>query len=108
MPRSASDPLIDIGPKVEHLPGIPVGHFQLNGDKWRVLDMDAAFLRGRDQEVVVAFALEYGSEQLDERRPADRRLEIVPGAVRRDPHIKVTAEGRVPLFDRGQARARLS
>src|SRR5579862_7078666 len=87
--RSASDPLVDIGPKVEDLSGIPVRHFELDGDKWRVVNLDAAFLHRRDQEVIVAFALEYGSEQLDERGPADRRLEIVPGAVGCDAHIQI-------------------
>src|SRR5262249_430175 len=45
---------------------------------------------------IVALALEHRGEQLDQRRPADRRLEVEPGPVGGNPHVEITTEGRIP------------
>ena len=78
---------------------------ELDRQERRVVDHDAAFLDRRDQEVLVPFPLEHRGEQLDQRRPADRRLQVEPGAVGGDAHVEIAAEWRIPQMDRRRALA---
>src|ERR1700733_3750445 len=100
MLRPASPPVIHIGAEVQHPAGTTILDLELDCEEWRIIDRNPALLHRRDQEIVVAFALEYGGKQLHQRRPADRRLEIEPGAVGSDAHIEIAAERRVPALDR--------
>src|SRR5271155_6054708 len=101
MLRPAGDPVVDIGAEVEHAAGSSgFLDLELDGKERSILDGNAALLDRRNQKIFLAFALEHGSEQLDERVPPDRSFEIVPGAVRRDAHVEVAAKRRVPKLDR--------
>src|SRR5437764_2416686 len=95
MTGPAADPVIDIGAKMQEAAAGFVLDVELDREKRCVIDGDAAFLHRRDQKVLVALALEYGSEQPDQCGPSDRGLLVEPGAVRRDPHVDVAAVGRV-------------
>ena len=100
MVRPARDPIVDIGAEVEHPAGRLFLDIKLDREERRILDLDAALLNGRDQEILFALALEHRGEQLDQRRPADRRLEIEPGAVGGDAHVEIAAKRRIPALDR--------
>ena len=99
--RSACHPVVDIGAEVEHpARRLILRHCKLDGQERRVVDLDAALLHRRDQKVFVALALEHRGEQLHQRRPADRRLQVEPGAVGGDAHVEIAAKRRVPPLDR--------
>src|SRR3984957_11181236 len=98
--RPARYPIVDIGAKVQHAAFGAILDIELDGEKRRVVDSDAALLHRRNQEVTVALALEPRGDRLHQRRPADRRLHVEPGAVGGDAHIEIAAERRVPALDR--------
>jgi hypothetical protein len=100
MAGATRDPVVDIGAKPERRTAVAMLDFQLYGEEWRVLDDQPAFLDRRHQEIFVPFALQHRSEQLYQRRPADRGLQIEPGAVRGDAHVEVPAKRRVPKVHR--------
>jgi hypothetical protein len=101
----AGDPVVDIGAEVK-LPAMPARlDLELDRQERRVVDHDPAFLDRRDQEVLVAFPLEHRGEQLDQRQPSDRRLQVEPGAVGGDAHVEIAAEGRIPQVHRRRALA---
>src|SRR5262249_59184888 len=85
-----------IGAEAERLARVAALDRELDRQERRVVDGDAAFFHWRDQEISVPFPLEHRSEQLNQSRPPDRRLEVEPGAVRGDAHVEVAAERRVP------------
>src|SRR5580692_312953 len=100
MVRPALNPIVDIGAKVQHAAFGAILDIELDGKERRVVDGDAALLHRRYEEVAVALALEHRGEQFYQRRPADRRLHVEPGAVGGDAHIEIAAERRVPALDR--------
>ena len=106
--RPAGDPVVDIGAEVaargRSAPSSTSISTARNGASSTVMPH---FSDRRDQEILVALALEHGGEQLDQRRPADRRLEVVPGAVGGDPHVEIAAKRRVPQVHRRRALFRL-
>ena len=72
---------------------------ELNGHERHIVNDDAAFLHRSDEKVLISLSFEDGSEQLDQGRTSDRGLEIEPSAVRRDAHIEIAAERRIPKVD---------
>ena len=82
--------------EVKHLTAGRPLDLEFHRNKWNVIDRDATLLDRRDEIIFVPFPLEHGSKQLHQRRPADRGLEIEPGAVGGDAHIEVAAERRIP------------
>src|SRR5262245_54778180 len=66
-----------------------------------VVDRDPAFFDWGHQEVLVPFPLEHRGEQLDQGEPADRGLEVEPGAVGGDAHVEIAAKWRIPEVHRG-------
>src|SRR5262245_63938123 len=98
MIASARHPVVDVGAEMQHPAAISLLGLKLDREERRVLDDDAALLDWRDQKVFVPFPLEDRGEELHQRRPPDRGLEIEPGAVRRDAHIEVAAKRRLPLL----------
>src|SRR5262249_35900689 len=92
----ACHPVVDVGAEMQHLAMISLLGLKLDREERRVFDDDPAFLDRRDQEVFVPFPLEDRGEELHQRRPPDRGLEIEPSAVRRDAHIEVAAKRRIP------------
>src|SRR3954469_20081983 len=105
MTGATRDPVVDIGAKPERRTAVAMLDFQLHGEEWRVLDDQPAFLDRRHQKVLVPFALQHRSKQLYQRWPADRGLQIEPGAVRCDAHVEVPAKRRVPKVHRRRALA---
>ena len=61
------------------------------------------FSTGVTRKYLSLLALEHRGEQLDQRGPADRRLQIEPGAVGGDAHVEIAAERRVPQMHRRRA-----
>ena len=57
---------------------------------------------GRHEHVALRVLAQDRGEQLDQRRPADRRAVVEPGAVGGDAHVDLAAKGRVPALDRRQ------
>src|SRR6266545_98713 len=90
---------------MQHLAFLALLRLELDGKEWRVFDGDPAFLDRGDEEILVAFALEDRGEELHQRRPSDRSLEIEPGAVRRDAHVEIAAKRRIPPVHRSALRA---
>src|SRR5262249_58934299 len=80
----ARHPVVDIGAEIQHPALSSLLRPELDREERRILHDDPAFLDRRDQEIFVPFPLENRGEQLYQRRPPDRSLEIEPGAVRRD------------------------
>src|SRR5262245_14396826 len=93
---AAGDPVVDVGAEVEDVARRPIRNLEFDREERRVVHRDAALLDRRDQKIPVAFTLEYGSKQLDQRGPADWRLHVEPGAVGRDPHVEIAAKRRIP------------
>jgi hypothetical protein len=83
----ARHPVVDIGAEMQHLASLGLLRPELDGEKRRVFDDNSAFLDRGDQEIFAPFAFEHRGEQLHQRRPSDRRLEIEPGAVGGDAHV---------------------
>ena len=96
----ARHPVVDVGAEMQHPAVIGLLGPELDREERRVVDDDPAFLDRRDQEVFVPFPLEDRGEELHQRRPPDRSLEIEPGAVRSDAHIEVAAKRRIPQMHR--------
>ena len=102
----ARHPVVDIGAEIQHPASGSLLRPEFDCEERRVLDDDPAFLDRRDQKISVPFPLEHRGEELHQRRPSDRRLEVEPGAVRGDAHIKVAAKRRIPQIHRRRAFAR--
>src|SRR5215211_160097 len=98
-------PIIHIGAEVQRPYGVALFDPHFDGEKWRIIDHNAAFLHRRDQVVMITLALEHRGEQLDQRRTPDRRLEIEPGPIGGNPHVEITTERRVPQVDRRRSFA---
>ena len=96
MALPARHPLVDIGAEGERARRPRPFGFHLDRRERRIVDRDADLLDRRDQEILVALALEHRGEQLHQRRPSDRRLHVEPGAVGRDAHVEIAAERRIP------------
>src|SRR5262249_30917226 len=111
MVRPAGDPVVHIGAEVQRSPRLALLHVQLDRKERRIVDGDAAFLYRRDEEMLVALALENGGEELHQRRTADGCFLIEPGAVGGDAHVDIAAIGRIPQMHRrwalGPGAARL-
>jgi len=84
---------------------LPLGP-EIDGDKGRIIDGDADLLDRGDQKILAPLALEDGREQPYQCRAAYGRALIEPCAVARDPHVQITAKGRVPQMHRRQPLAR--
>ena len=78
---------------------------ELDGEEWCILDKDPAFFHRGDEIILVPFPLEDRGEQFHQRQPADRRFQVIPGAVGGDAHVEVAAERRIPKLDRRRALA---
>src|SRR6266852_194798 len=96
----AGDPIVDIGAKAQRSTLPAALDRELDREKRRVLDDEAAFLDRRHQKILVVLPFEDGGEQLHQRRPPDRGPEIEPGAVGGDAHVEIAAERRIPQVDR--------
>ena len=79
-------------------PSPSAGHCHLDGEEGRVLDLDPDPLDRRDEHISVGVLAQDGREELDERRPADRRADVVPRAVGGDAHVDLAAIGGIPAF----------
>ena len=68
----AGDPVVDIGAEAEHAMVVLAVLLHLDRHERRVVDADADLLHGRDEEMLVALALQDRREQADQR--SDARL----------------------------------
>src|SRR6185437_9541557 len=93
MLRPTGYPVVDVGAKMQDTSVYALLGLHLDGKERRIFDLEAAFLDRRDQEILVALALEHGREQLDESRAADRSFEVEPGPVGGDAHVQVAENG---------------
>src|SRR5262245_14383008 len=82
MAGARRDPIVHIGPEFENASSIALRDFHFDGKKRSIVDDNSNFFHRRNQEMLVAFPLKYGSEQLDQGRAPDRRLLIEPGPIR--------------------------
>ncbi len=100
----ASDDIADIGAEGQHLLAFTLRHAHLDGDEGRVDDADADFFhRSYEIGLPVVVLAQNSRKQPHQRRPADRRAHVEPGAVGADFHVDIAAEGRIPPLDRRQA-----
>ena len=68
------------------------------------LDFDIEFLDwGHENVPPIRFPTQHSREQACHRRPPNRRSVVVPGAVARDAHARVSAALGIPFVDRRQA-----
>jgi len=75
---------------------------EIHRDKGRVLDRDPPSFNRRDKDIPVVIAPQDRREEPHQRRPVDRRSEVIPRPVPRDPHVQIAAVIRVPLMNRRQ------
>jgi hypothetical protein len=93
---AARNPVIHICPEAENTAAaLPFG-LHLHGGERRVVHRDADLLHRGLEEVLLPLAPQHRGEQLHQRGPPDRRLEIEPGPIRRDAHVEIAAEWRIP------------
>jgi hypothetical protein len=99
------DDVVDIGAE-DQPPAVLFGLGRhLDGDERRIVDPDPdPFDRGH-QHVTLGVLTQDRGEQLDQRRPADRRSAIEPRPVSGDAHVDFAAIGRIPKVNRRRAAA---
>jgi hypothetical protein len=96
------DEVVDVRAERELPPGTRALDRHLDGEERRVLDRDADALDRRHEHESLRILAQHRGEELYERRPADRRAVVEPGAVGGDAHVDLAAIGRLPALDRGR------
>lgn len=94
--------IANFGLKTQDLVRSDAAGFEINGDKWGIVDADAHLLDRRHKVIRVAFLLQDGRKQANQLGPANRGAKIKPGAIARDPNVEVPAKGRIPKMNRRQ------
>ena len=102
---SAAHHVFDIGAEGQNRLAVPRLRPHLDRQERRVVDPDPDLLDRRHQNVTVAFLAHNRGEQLDQRRPADRRATIKPCSIGSDAHVDIAAVRRIPQMHRRRAAA---
>ena len=90
------DEIFDIGAERQARLAEIVLASHLDGEKRRVINSYSDPLDRGDEDMAIGVLAQDRGEQLDQRRPADRRAAVKPGSVGGDAHFDLAAIGRIP------------